>query len=203
MIALDLFCGAGGASMGLHRAGFDVVGVDIAPMPEYPFAFVRGDAARPPVRLEAFDLIWASPPCQCFSVAARRWKNAGKEYPDMVAATRAMLEASGIPFVLENVRGAPLRQDLVLTGGTCGKNLKRDRIFEVHRFRAEQPKLRKPREPLCTVAGHGGNSRTYKLDDWKDAMDINWMGRDRLTQAIPPYYSEYIAREFLRTGGCT
>lgn len=202
MKALDLFCGAGGASAGLVRAGFEVVGVDIAPMPEYPFEFVRGDATRPPVKIAAFDFVWASPPCQCFSIAARRWKNAGKDYPDLVATTRAMLEAAGVPFVLENVRGAPLRADLVLSGGMFGRNIKRDRIFETHGFRTERPKMRKAREPLCTVAGHGGNSRTYKLGDWKEAMGIDWMSRDRLTQAIPPDYSEYIAREFLRTGAC-
>ena len=198
MIALDLFCGAGGASMGLHRAGFDVVGVDIAPMPEYPFAFVQGDACRPPVRLDRFDLIWASPPCQAHSIAARRWKNAGKDYPDRVAETRALLESSGVPFVMENVPGAPLRKDLILSGGMFGRNVQRDRIFELHGFRAEQPKRRAHLEPLCTVAGHGGNSRSYRVADWQDAMGIDWMSKERLCQAVPPDYSEYIARAFLR-----
>jgi DNA (cytosine-5)-methyltransferase 1 len=198
MRALDLFCGAGGASAGLARAGFEVVGVDIEPQPEYPFEFVRGDACRPPVRLEAFDFIWASPPCQAHSIAARRWKNAGREYPDRVAETRALLEASGVPFVMENVPGAPLRRDLVLSGGMFGRNVKRDRIFETHGFRVEKPKRRQHLEPLCTVAGHGGNSRSYKMADWCRAMGIDWMSKQRLCQAVPPDYSEYIARAFLR-----
>lgn len=198
MKALDLFCGAGGASTGLARAGFEVVGVDIEPQPEYPFAFIRGDACRPPVRLDAFDFVWASPPCQAHSIAARRWKNAGKEYPDRVAETRALLESSGVPFVMENVPGAPLRRDLVLSGGMFGRNVKRDRIFEIHGFRAERPKRRRHIEPLCTVAGHGGNSRSYKMADWCRAMGIDWMSKERLCQAVPPDYSEYIARAFLR-----
>ena len=198
MKALDLFCGAGGASAGLVRAGFEVVGVDIEPQPEYPFEFVRGDACRPPVRLEKFDFIWASPPCQAYTWASAKVRGLGKEFPDRVAETRALLEASGVPFVMENVPEAPLREDLRLSGGMFGRNLERARIFELHGFRAEQPKYRKHLEPLCTVAGHGGNSRTFKLGDWKKAMGIDWMPRERLVQAVPPDYSEYIARAFLR-----
>lgn len=198
MKALDLFCGAGGASMGLHKAGFEVVGVDIAPQPEYPFEFIRGDATRPPVKLEAFDFIWASPECQNHSQAAARWRNAGKVYGDQIEEIRPLLKASGVPFVMENVPEAPLREDLRLSGGMFGRNIERERIFELHGFRAEQPKYRKHLEPLCTVAGNGGNSRTFRLRDWRKAMGIEWAPKKSLCQAVPPCYSEYIALAFLR-----
>jgi DNA (cytosine-5)-methyltransferase 1 len=223
--ALDLFCGAGGASMGLHRAGFDVVGVDIAPMPEYPFEFVRGDATRPPVRLDAFDFIWASPPCQAYTPAAHRYRIAGKEYPDLVAETRTLLAEAGVPYIIENVPQAPLRSPVALTGPMFGLKVIRRRHFEIGRFHAEQPRIPNPagsvvRGDFEAVYGNSGTHdwSTYKrwrrrcntvepkrvppgtLKTWREAMDINWMGRARLTQAVPPAYSEYLASEFLRTG---
>jgi DNA (cytosine-5)-methyltransferase 1 len=227
--ALDLFCGAGGASAGLVRAGFEVVGVDIAPMPEYPFEFVRGDACRPPVRLDRFDLIWASPPCQRYSFATGQGKAMGKEYPDLVASTRALLESSGRPYIIENVPPAPLRHPVALTGPMFGLRVLRRRHFEIGRFHAEQPRIPKPFGTASAgdfeVICGGGNQRNYKSekrlrrksnlvdparrsrwgrrDEWVSAMGIDWMTMPRMAQAIPPAYSEYLAREFLRTGGCT
>ena len=101
--ALDLFCGAGGASMGLSRAGFDVVGVDIEPQPEYPFDFVRADALTYP--LDGFDFIWASPKCQRYSAATRQSGNP-EAHPDQVPAVRERLLAAGMPYAIENVMGA-------------------------------------------------------------------------------------------------
>ena len=91
MRLLDLFCGAGGAAMGYHRAGFDeIVGVDIKPQPRYPFEFVQADAMTYP--LDGFDAIHASPPCQAYSVGSARWRASGeREYPDLLAATRDRL----------------------------------------------------------------------------------------------------------------
>ena len=224
-MALDLFCGAGGASAGLHRAGFEVVGVDIEAQPEYPFAFVRGDATRPAVRLDAFDLVWASPPCQAYSHAANPHRAAGKKYPDLIAATRAVLAESGRPFVIENVPPAPLRSPVALTGPMFGLRVIRRRHFELGRFRAEQPRIPNPDGSVLNgeylaVYGNSGTHdwATYKhrrrrsnlvdpkrpksgtLKTWREAMGIDWMSRKPLTQAIPPAYSEYLAREFLRTG---
>src|SRR5690606_5134389 len=125
--------------------------------------FVQADALHPPFRLSDFDFIWASPPCQHASWSARRWANAGADYPALIEPTRAMLLASGRPFVIENVVGAAVRQDLVLTGEMFGLRVIRRRHFEMHGFWAMQPRrLVKGRVGFheggfVTVAGHGGN----------------------------------------------
>lgn len=203
--ALDLFCCAGGVSKGLADAGFDVVGVDIRPQPEYvhPGRFVQGDALRPPVDLRTFDFIWASPPCQPFSIGAARWRVAGREYPDLVAATRAMLEASGVPYCIENVPGAPIRADLVLTGPMFGLKTNRRRHFEISGFFALNPPMRpvvgpKNGREYFTAAGHGGNG-TGKASVWAEGMGVEWIRtRETIAQAIPPAYAEYIGRAVLR-----
>src|SRR4051794_38162937 len=129
---VDFFCGAGGASMGYHRAGFDVVGVDINPQPNYPFEFVRGDALElGPAMLAsgAFAGASASPPCQRWA-GSSHWH--GIDHPDLIAPTRAMLKASGLPYVIENVPGAPLVEPVTLCGtmfglGADGFDLRRHR----------------------------------------------------------------------------
>jgi DNA (cytosine-5)-methyltransferase 1 len=131
--ALDLFCGAGGASMGLHQAGFDVTGIDIRPMKRYPFRFIQADALQPPVRLEDFDLIWASPPCQAHTALRKMWN--AREHKNQIPQTRELLEAGGRPYVIENVPGAPLRATIRLCGsnfglGVKGAELRRHRWFE-------------------------------------------------------------------------
>lgn len=198
--ALDLFCCAGGASMGLHRAGFDVTGIDIRPQPNYPFRFIQADALAPPVDLADFDFIWASPPCQAYSWSAKRWRNV--ERADLVEPARALLEASGRPYVIENVVGAPLRIDLVLTGPMFGLRVVRRRHFELSGFRAMQPPAGKARkigfgpDDFVTVAGHGGDG-SARLANWQDAMGIDWMSKTEMTQAIPPAYGEFIGRAAL------
>src|SRR5262245_41316846 len=110
----DLFCGAGGAGMGYHRLGFEVVGVDIKPQPNYPFEFHQADALTFP--LEGFDAVHASPPCQHAS-ALSVMANAG-EYPDLIPPTRERLIASGLPYVIENVVGAVLIGPFTLCGAS-------------------------------------------------------------------------------------
>ena len=129
MKALDLFCCGGGASMGLHHAGFEVVGVDIEPQPHYPFEFHQADALTYP--LDGFDLIWASPPCQDFSAYGRRPDHVA-ERGNLIPAMRERLQASGTHYIIENVPGAmgQLRRRVMLCGSSFGLDVRRHRLFE-------------------------------------------------------------------------
>jgi DNA (cytosine-5)-methyltransferase 1 len=122
-LLLDLFCGAGGCSVGYHRAGFDVVGVDIEPRPRYPFEFMQDDAMRWLASGEYlqrdFAAIHASPPCQAYSVISKGMKVAHK-HPDLLGPTRELLDKTGLPYVIENVPGAPMRADWLLCGTQFG-----------------------------------------------------------------------------------
>lgn len=189
--------------MGLHRAGFDVVGIDLKPQPRYPFAFIQADALRPPVRLEDFDLIWASPPCQAFTAYRRRGQGVGDGYPDLVAATRERL--NGVAYVIENVTGAPLRNPVMLCGSSFGLDVRRHRLFETsfpvltppcaHHW--QQPRFRQAtnRTRLRRTVEIG----VYRipLDVQKQAMGIDWMKLEELSEAIPPAYAEFLGRAFL------
>ena len=132
MRLLDLFCGAGGAAVGYHRAGFDdITGVDIKPMPRYPFEFVQGDALEYVIEHGAeFDVIHASPPCQAYSVETPiKYKHT---HPDLIEPTRKALEKVGKPYIIENVSGArsKLYRSVMLCGTMFGLNIWRHRYFE-------------------------------------------------------------------------
>jgi len=191
--------------MGLHRAGFDITGVDINPQPRYPFRFVQADAIRPPFDLRKFDFIWASPPCQAYSISSFNQRARGKVYPDLVEHTREILKASGALTVIENVVGAPLRVDLKLDG-TMFPELRviRRRIFELNFF-ALCPDTRIRRNLIaagysCVVGGGRCSGAPRSSNAWHTqaaknrAMGIDWMRRHELAQAIPPAYSEFIGR---------
>jgi len=210
MKALDLFCGAGGASTGLHRAGFEVVGIDIKRQPRYPFTFIQADALDAPVCLDDFDFVWASPPCQAFSRATPTDRRAG--HPDLVEPVRAMLKAHARAWCIENVLGAPLRPDLVLDG-TMFPELRvvRQRVFELSFFVLTPPSRRRPRlvteGGYSTVFGNGGCPKWIAHSPaaaWhtgaakRAAMGIDWMSERELSLAIPPAYSEWIAQQYLR-----
>jgi DNA (cytosine-5)-methyltransferase 1 len=205
-LLLDLFCGAGGAAMGYHRAGFDVVGVDINPQPHYPFRFVQMDALhfwwRTSITPAA---IHASPPCQAYSQSAQSQRNAGKEYPDLLGPTRGLLTETDLPWVIENVPGAPMRPDFKLCGCQFGLELRRERWFETswHGFQLAAPHHHP--YPVPSVVGHGTPSWVRKqlgynptIHHYRAAMGIDWMNRNELSQAIPPAYTEYIGAQLLQ-----
>jgi DNA (cytosine-5)-methyltransferase 1 len=204
MRLLDLFCGAGGAAMGYYRAGFtEIVGIDLKPQPRYPFRFVQADAMQPPVRLEYFDAIHASPPCQKYSWSARRWRDVQRT--DLVEPTRALLIASGLPWVMENVIGAPLAKMLTLCGTQFGLEVLRHRRFESNVLLFSPGRCWHAGSvgdgTYVTVAGHGGNnikgrgSRAAK----QRAMGIDWMNDRELNESIPPAYTEFIGRQLLQS----
>jgi DNA (cytosine-5)-methyltransferase 1 len=197
--ALDLFCGAGGATRGLQRAGFHVTGVDNRPQPRYcGDEFIQRDAlTMKPWRMVVYDFIWASPPCQAYTAAQRIRNN---DHPDFVVPVRKMLRASGNLFVIENVVGAPLQKPIMLCGPMFGLRTYRHRLFECS-FSVSQPWHEPHVDPQAKMG------RRPKADEFiqvvgnfsgvpagREAMGIEWMTRDELREAIPPAYSEFIGR---------
>ena len=188
--------------MGLKQAGFDVTGVDITDNHQYPFEFIHSDVFDLDLDfIKQFDLIWASPPCQAFSYAARQWK---RDYPDLVDKTRQLLLKIKKPFIIENVMGAPVRKDIILCGEMFGLRVLRHRIFEIHGFTVLQPPHVKHKPPInkksyyAIPVGHGCNGFSCKIKDWQKSMGIDWINtREHLSQAIPPAYSNYLASSIL------
>ena len=194
---LDLFCGAGGAGMGYHLAGYEVVGVDIKPQKNYPFAFIQADALTFPV--EDFDLIHASPPCQAYT-SLKVWST--KRHPELVEPVREKLQQSGKPYVIENVPGAPLIDPIILCGMMFNLMVYRHRLFEISPKIILSPPPH-PTRPLktvrpvkegeiITVVGHFSDVASARK-----AMGIDWMTRDELSQAIPPAYTRWIGERVL------
>lgn len=201
MKLLDLFCGAGGAGYGYHLAGFDVVGVDIAPQQNYPFEFRQSDALEYLLlHGHDFDVIHASPPCQAYSKSKALAKG---NYPKLIEPVREALLKTGKPYVIENVPGAPLINPTLLCGTMFGLNLYRHRYFETS---FPIPLLMHHGHGLKQDASHGkGHERKkdvvlvwgkgpYKgyLKRASLAMQIDWMKEGELAEAIPPAYTKYI-----------
>jgi DNA (cytosine-5)-methyltransferase 1 len=204
LVLLDLFCGAGGCARGYQQAGFYVVGVDIAPQPRYAGdEFYQMDALEylATVGLSRFAAIHASPPCQAYSKARNLQ---GNEHPDMVGPVRAALQATGEPYIIENVPGAPLVDPVLLVGSMFGLRTMRPRLFECSGFdvpfvlapppAARHAKMGRPPQPgeYVHVVGHMSN-----VPYCREAMGIDWMVQGELAEAIPPAYTEFIGAHLI------
>lgn len=210
---LDLFCGAGGAGMGYHLAGFEVIGVDLCAQPNYPFEFHQADALTFP--LDGFDAIHASPPCQAHSTM--RVMHNARVHPDLVQATRTRLTASSLSYVIENVPGAPLIDPVRLCGSSFGlgvveyaRQLRRHRLFECSFYAVGLPCAHHG----ATIGIYGDHARDRRrkpgardrgidLPDCervalgREAMGMPWASWRGLTQAVPPAYTEFIGRQLM------
>ena len=220
--ALDLFCGNGGAAIGLYYAGFDeIVGIDIDKQPRYPFDFIRGDIHNLPVDPYDFDFIWASPPCQRFSTASKCRGDERLKHPDLIPITREVFGEHEFTCI-ENVPGSPIHPHVILTGPTVDLPLiQRRRFFELS-FWVWQPNIInidpeefKTGNALCVTTSMCAKSHYYRrkkqglsgrprIPECKHVMgipqnyDFTYKG---IGNAVPPPYSEYIgnqAVEFLR-----
>lgn len=209
-VLIDFFCKAGGASVGYHRAGFRVIGVDKDPQPNYPFEFVRGDA------IDLFDdlvrwyrpaAVAGSPPCQKHSRLRTRTQ---RDYPDFIEPFRAKCRASSLPYVIENVEGAPLISPVVMCGSMVGRPrvdgllFKRHRLFECN-FQCPTPPddcrgeltinvhggggYRERRGPNGERIGHGNKASAAEA---ALLLGIDWMTVDEMNEAIPPTYTKHI-----------
>lgn len=221
MRLLDLFCGAGGASVGYYRAGFDIVGIDIKPQPNYPFPFILGEVLDVLSRMIQgekflasdghwygigdFDIIHASPPCQGYSKSVSK-KNRSK-HPKLIEPVRTLLIASQRLYIIENVPGAPLINPFVLCGSSFGLGVRRHRLFEANfpvptircqheNYEPKYPCAWNRKNKLRFVAVSGGWQR-LPLEVIQTAMGIDWMTYNELSQAVPPAFTEFIGKQLI------
>lgn len=213
MRLLDLFCCAGGAGMGYHQAGFEIVGVDVHPQPRYPFAFIQHDALTlDPRFLRSFDAIHASPPCQGYTDL--RHAPGAKGAARLIGAVREMLQRTGRPWIIENVEGA--RSEMVSPIVLCGTmfelrargaNLRRHRLFESN-VQLTPPGQCDHDASRPTVGVYGGHARIRSAkhggrktrDEWpgghkpvaQEAMGMDWATLAEMSEAIPPAYTRFI-----------
>lgn len=206
---LELFSGAGGSGWGYHLAGYKVVGVDIEPQPRYPFEHIVADALDIMDDLDflrQFDAIHASPPCQAFTrLTALTPKT--REYPNLIPQTREALQASGVPYVIENVMHSPLWQPVELCGCMFPElNVYRARVFETSWDVDPLPDHQPHVDPVCQLGrAPKPGERMYVAGNFagvkeaRKAMGIRWMTRDELSQAIPPAYTQWLGARLMET----
>lgn len=203
MKLLDLFCGAGGAAMGYARAGFDVLGIDIKPQRNYPFAFVQADALDFLAgHWEGFDVIHASPPCQEYSALKPVTGISRYESGSLLPDALELLRFIGKPYVVENVPGSEhlMRDPVMLCGTSFGLPIQRHRYFESpagitapgcdHKGRVLNPHSQRGRERIYAEHGRGDPEKV-----WREATGLAWLGRYEAREAIPPAYTEWIGTQ--------
>ncbi|WNI19619.1 DNA methylase [Actinacidiphila sp. ITFR-21] len=218
-LLLDLYSCAGGAGTGYHRAGFDVHGVDIVNRTNYPFHLTVADALEHLAHLIStgdiarYAFVHASPPCQdqCnLTVGTNRSRGWGGTHEDLVAPTRELLDATGLPYVIEQPNGrAQIRKDITLRGEMFRLGVIRHRNFELGGWSTDRPAHvphrgrvsgwrhgRKHTGPYVAAYGSGGGKPT--VPQLQAAMGITWTDvREELTEAIPPAYGEWLGRAYL------
>lgn len=218
---IDYFCCAGGAAMGYHEAGYEVVGFDKNPQPNYPFEFHQLDLVNPDtgeldvpqwVFTRGFVAGHGSPPCQSYSDLAKRNGNADK-WPRLIGPTRRLFQRMGIPYVIENVEGAEAEMvDPITLCGTMfpGLRVLRHRLFETNWDARVPPHGKHPLvfthdkrkahygrldQNVSFVQVTGGGNCT--VANARDAMGISWMTKDELNEAIPPAYTRHLGEQLL------
>jgi len=208
MRLLDLFSKAGGASMGYHRAGFEVVGVDIKKQKRYPFEFIQADALEildNQIFLNQFDVIAASPPCQTHSITQHLRNAQGKstDKVDLIPQTRAALQSWGGVYVIENVPGAPLINPIILCGSSFNLKVRRHRQFESNVQLTGLTCDHKTQGRPVGVYGSmkdeipGGGHTAKTIEQAREAMGIDWMLWGDLVEAIPPAYTEHLGKQIM------
>lgn len=214
-LLLDAYCCAGGGADGYAAAGFEVVGVDKDPQPNYPYEFIQADALellRDRSFTDGFDAIHASPPCQSFTAYRRKGHGVGDGYRDLIVWTRRALIESWLPWVIENVPGAPLRDPIQLCGSSFGLDVRRHRLFE-----SSEDLLAPPCNHAAQKPGRfpGATNRkpmsraTVEVGVWRIPLDVQKraMGIDReitlreLSEALPPAYTEHIGAQLMASIG--
>ena len=204
MIVLDAFCKAGGASKGWAAAGYEVVGVDIEPQPNYPYEFYQGDAVDFIYQYGSeFDIVYGGPPCQLYS---KMTKTAGTQnnHPDLIEPTRKAMKAVGRPYMIENVRGSPLENPLMLCGTMFGLLEIRHRYFECSppiwwppaACNHHRPVVKHGRPPDRLKHFHGITGNFSDVEWAREIRGTPWMTRGELAEAIPSQYSEWLGRQW-------
>lgn len=223
LLALDLCCGAGFASLGYARAGFDVVGVDVVDQPRYPFRFFKADVRDIDtdwLGAYGFDFVAASPPCQKWTVMRNAPNAKGDAHPALIDPIRALFKAAGIPYAIENVPGAPLINPVTLCGSHFGLGFEKWQLQRHRLFETNFPVI----QPACSHHGpvigiYGGHIRCRSAAHWRNggadfpgfikkdaalaAMGIpadTQATMGEISEAIPPVYAEWIglaARQFI------